>query len=251
MDDEAEKPKVQLPIILLLPNLITVAAICAGLSALRFAFQGNFEIAVQLILVASVLDALDGRVARMLKSESALGAELDSLADFLDFGVAPGMMIYIWAFQDMHDVGWIAAVVYVLCCVMRLARFNVGNKSEMSADAKRFFVGVPAPAGAFLAMLPLFVTFMLKQGPVIPGGLIAIYVIGVGLLMISRIPTWSMKSVTISREHTKFFLIGFVAVIAALLSYPWATLVALDLAYFAGVFWSWRAARRAKRKNGV
>ena len=100
-------------------------------------------------------------------------------------------------------------------------------------------------------MLPLFVTFMLKQGPVIPGGLIAIYVIGVGLLMISRIPTWSLKSVTISREHTKFFLIGFVAVIAALLSYPWATLVALDLAYFAGIFWSWRAARRAKRKNGV
>ena len=251
MDDEADKPKVQLPIILLLPNLITVAAICAGLSALRFAFQGNFEIAVQLILVASVLDGLDGRLARMLKSESALGAELDSLADFLDFGVAPGLMIYIWAFQDMRDVGWIAAVVYVLCCVMRLARFNVGNKSEMSADAKRFFVGVPAPAGAFLAMLPLFVTFMLKQGPVIPGGVIAVYVICVGLLMISRIPTWSLKSVTISREHTKFFLIGFVAVIAALLSYPWATLVTLDLAYFAGIFWSWRAARRAKRKHGV
>ncbi len=251
MDDEAEKPKVQLPIILLLPNLITVAAICAGLSSLRFAFQGNFEIAVQLILVASVLDGLDGRLARMLKSESALGAELDSLADFLDFGVAPGLMIYIWAFQDMRDVGWIAAVVYVLCCVMRLARFNVGNKSEMSADAKRFFVGVPAPAGAFLAMLPLFVTFMLKQGPVIPGGVIAVYVICVGLLMISRIPTWSLKSVTISREHTKFFLIGFVAVIAALLSYPWATLVTLDLAYFAGIFWSWRAARRAKRKHGV
>lgn len=244
MTGQRQKRRVELPISSMLPNLMTVAAICAGLSAIRFAVELRFVVAVQLILVASVLDGLDGRVARMLKSESAIGAELDSLADFLNFGVAPGIMIYIWAFADLRSGGWIAVVIYAVCCVMRLARFNVGNKAGPDDAAKRFFTGVPAPAGAMLAMLPMFLSFTWSRSPLMPDYAIAIYMVGVGLLMISRIPTWSMKSLTIYRENARLFLVGFVAVLAALLSYPWISLAAIDLAYLVGMFWSWRVAKR-------
>ena len=244
---QGPRKKTELPIILLLPNLMTIAAICAGLSSIRFALHGYFEISVQLILAASILDGLDGRVARILKSESALGAELDSLADFLNFGVAPGLLMYLWAFQDMRDEGWIAVVIYAVCCVLRLARFNVGNKAEAAAPPKRFFVGVPAPAGAFLVMMPLFMAFGARHVPVMPGQLVELYVIGVGLLMISRIPTWSMKSLTIYRENARLFVVGFVAILAALLSFPWFTMVALDLVYLAAIPWSWRVERAQRR----
>lgn len=243
MGREPGKRRVELPIIALLPNLATVGAICAGLTAIRFAFQQEFVVAVQLVIAAGVLDGLDGRLARMLKSESPLGAELDSLADFLNFGVAPGLTLYIWAFPAMRNAGWIAVVIYGLCCMMRLARFNVDTKSAEDGPPKRFFKGVPAPAGALLAMLPMFVSFIWSKTPILPAPAIALYLIGVGLLMISRIPTWSLKSLTIYRENARPFLIGCVAAIAALLSFPWLALTALDLAYFAGVFWSWRVAK--------
>lgn len=232
------------PLTAMLPNLLTIAAICAGLSAIRFAIEHKYVIAVQLILIASVLDGLDGRLARMLKSESPLGAELDSLADFLNFGVAPGILIYVWAFADLHNEGWIAVVIYAVCGVMRLARFNVGIKSEVQDEAaKRFFTGVPAPAGALLAMLPMFASFTWSDTPLWPAWAIAVYLVAVGMLMISRIPTWSLKSAGIYRENARLFLVGFVAVLAALLSFPWITLTVLDFAYLAGMLWSWRVAK--------
>jgi len=244
MTGQRQKRGVELPISSMLPNLMTIAAICAGLSAIRFAVELRFVVSVQLILVASVLDGLDGRVARMLKSESAIGAELDSLADFLNFGVAPGIMIYVWAFADLRNGGWIAVVIYAVCCVMRLARFNVGNKAGPDESSKRFFTGVPAPAGALLAMLPMFLSFTWSRAPMVPEYAIAIYLVGVGLLMISRVPTWSLKSLTIYRENARLFLVGFVAVLAALLSYPWISLAAIDLAYLLGMFWSWWVAKK-------
>lgn len=244
--DKREKPgkrRVVLSLSTMLPNLVTVAAICAGLSAIRFALLQEYTIAVQLIVVAGVLDGLDGRLARMLKSESPLGAELDSLADFLNFGVAPGILIYAWGFSNLRDEGWIAVVIYVVCCVMRLARFNVGIKADPGGPPKRFFTGVPAPAGALLAMLPMFVSFTWSREPLMPEPLIALYIVGVGLLMISRIPTWSLKSLTIYRENARLFLVGFVAVLAALLSFPWISLAVLDLVYLLGMVWSWRVAK--------
>lgn len=245
MDDQPQKRRL-VPLTTLLPNLLTVAAICAGLSAIRFAIEHRYVVSVQLILIASVLDGLDGRLARMLKSESPLGAELDSLADFLNFGVAPGILIYVWAFADLNNEGWIAVVIYAVCCVMRLARFNVGIKSDVQDEtAKRFFTGVPAPAGALLAMLPMFASFTWTREPTLPAYAIALYVVAVGMLMISRIPTWSLKSIAIYRENARLFLVGFVAVLAALLSFPWITLTALDLAYLAAMLWSWRVARSA------
>ncbi len=241
----------ELPLSHLLPNLMTVAAIVAGLTAIRFGLHGHFVLAVQLIIVAGVLDGLDGRLARLLRSESALGAELDSLADFLNFGVAPALVLYMWGFQAISDQGWIAAVVYAVCCVLRLARFNVGNKAQPGESSKRFFTGVPAPAGALLALLPMFVAFAVGSGPtVLLGEVAALWLVVVGLLMISRVPTFSMKSATIHRENIRLFLIASVVVVTLLLSFPWITLAVLDGAYFLAIFWSWRVGRRAAVRQG-
>jgi CDP-diacylglycerol--serine O-phosphatidyltransferase len=165
MNERRSKRRVELPLTSLLPNLVTVAAICAGLTAIRFSLQHNYVVAVQLIIVAAVFDGLDGRLARMLKSETPLGAELDSLADFLNFGVAPGILLYVWAFAELRDEGWVAVVIYAVCCVLRLARFNVDSKAATEGAEKRFFTGVPAPAGAFLALLPIFASFTWSQEP--------------------------------------------------------------------------------------
>ena len=236
--------KVELPIIQLIPNLMTIAAICAGLTAIRFAFQDDFTTAILLILIAAVLDGLDGRIARLLKSESEFGAELDSLADFVNFGVAPGFLIYVWALQDMRSAGWISVLIFAVCSVIRLARFNVGNKSDNIVEDQRFFVGVPAPAGAMLILLPMFIAFRWPEAPQIPSGVIATYIVIVGYLMISRIPTWSVKAMTIYGDNVKFLLLGFVGLISALLTYPWITLVILDIVYLLSIIWAWRASKK-------
>jgi CDP-diacylglycerol--serine O-phosphatidyltransferase len=223
------KPKV-FPIVNLLPNLLTITAICAGLTAIRFGFQGDFERAVQLVLLAGVLDGIDGRLARLMSSQSPVGAELDSLADFLNFGVAPGLIVYTWALQDFSGAGWIAVLGYSICCVMRLARFNVSSRedTEKSSD---FFVGVPSPAGAILAMLPMYVSFLFSDMALTPPAFIAAYLLAIGLLMISRIPTYSFKNASVSGKNAKFWVLGAVLLVAALLTYLWATLLLISCAY--------------------
>jgi CDP-diacylglycerol--serine O-phosphatidyltransferase len=233
----------ELPIVQLLPNLVTVGAICAGLTAIRYAAAGNFTVAVQLVLLAAVLDGLDGSLARLLKSASALGAELDSLADFLNFGIAPALLMYFWAFKDMGNLGWIAVVIYALCCVLRLARFNVGTKASENDKPARHFEGVPSPAGALLVLLPLFIDRALPGAPAIPDAVVALYMLGVGLLMISRLPTWSLKSLTIRRENVRYLYVGFVCFLAALISFPWVTLMMMDLLYLLSLLWALRQAR--------
>ncbi len=232
--------KPELPVIALLPNAVTLAAICAGLTAIRFGFQGDYERAVLLILLAGFLDAVDGRLARLLRAESKTGAELDSLADFLNFGVAAPLLLYLFALSDIRSAGWIAVLFFAICCVIRLARFNVQNKSDISDGDHRYFVGVPAPAGALLALLPMFVSFLVSDAPMFPPEVAAIWLVVVGLAMISRVPTYSFKMMTISRANVPFFLLGAMLLLAALLTYVWATLVVLDLLYIAGVFWAWR-----------
>lgn len=227
-------------IIHLLPNLVTISAICAGLTAIRFGYQGEFETAVQLILVACILDGLDGRLARLLKCPSLLGAELDSLADFLNFGVAPVLIIYSWGFAEGRSIGWIAVLAYTVCCVLRLARFNVDNQPDDAKSNDRF-IGVPSPAGAILVMLPMFVSFLFSEFPLAPPTWIAGYMFAIGFLMISRVPTYAFKNVTIDRANAKFLLLGAVLLTAALLTYLWATLVVLTLAYIASVAWALRA----------
>jgi CDP-diacylglycerol---serine O-phosphatidyltransferase len=239
-----ERLKSEVPLLQLLPNILTITAICAGLSAIRFGLEGDFSLAAQLILAACVLDAIDGRLARALSCDSEMGAELDSLADFLNFGVAPPLLVYFWALLDLRSMGWICVLVFAVCCVLRLARFNVGHKSETSGTDDAYFVGVPAPAGAMLVLLPMFLSFAFVGAPILHPVGISIYMVIVGLLMISRIPVWSFKRTTISGRNVKAFLVGFAFIGAAVLTFAWITLVVLCLGYILVVVWALVAKRR-------
>ena len=234
----------------LLPNLLTISAICAGLTAIRFGYEHNFEMAVRLVLAACVLDGLDGRLARLMNSSTPVGAELDSLADFVNFGVAPVLILHSWALQDLRSTGWIAVLFYAICCVLRLARFNVSSRADNDKASGEFFVGVPSPAGAILVMLPMVFSFAVADFPLMPPIVVACHICLIGLLMISRIPTYSFKNMVIDRADAKYFLLGASVLAAALLTYIWATLTLLTLAYISCLAWAYRTSRNAKNTKG-
>nr|WP_249200552.1 phosphatidylcholine/phosphatidylserine synthase [Thetidibacter halocola] len=221
----------------LLPNLLTVLAICAGLSAIRFASAGNYVLAVQLVLIACVLDMLDGRLARALGVDGTLGAELDSLADFLNFGVAPPLILYFWALGETRSLGWLAVLFYTICCVLRLARFNMQVHGNGGAAPAEHFTGLPSPGGAMIVLLPMFVSFALLERPTAPVGIVVTTLVIVGTLMISRIPVPSFKTIRIRRENAGFFLLAGALLGAAVLTFAWITLVALTLTYLGLVAW--------------
>ena len=231
-----ERAAEKLTLVQLLPNMLTVLAICAGLTAIRFGLQGSYEFAVQLIMVAAVLDGLDGRLARALKSESGMGAELDSLADFMNFGVAPALLLYTWALEDSRNFGWLAVLAYAVCAVVRLARFNVMRKSEDKAHDNAYFTGVPSPAGAMLVLLPMYLSFAFGSGPFLPDLVIAGWMVLTGFSMISRVPTWSFKTTRIPRRNVKYLLLGVALAIAAVATYAWITLAVFCAVYVAAVF---------------
>lgn len=239
MAGSGEKKEKEFALFQLLPNVLTITAICAGLSSIRFGVQGNFTLAVQLVMVACVLDGLDGRIARLLGSDSKMGAELDSLADFLNFGVAPPLIIYFWGLQDIPGTAWISVLIFSVCCVIRLARFNVGSKSEETVQDGAYFEGVPSPAGALLVMLPMYLSFAFTEAPLLPGLAICGYMIFIGLLMISHIPTWSFKTTKISRGKVRYFLVGVAFAAAAILSFAWLSLIVLCLCYMVTLIWAW------------
>jgi CDP-diacylglycerol--serine O-phosphatidyltransferase len=248
MSDPGHKPRSELHLVQLLPNLLTISAMCAGLTGIRFAVNGQFQGAVALILLAAVLDGLDGRLARLLRSESEMGAELDSLVDFVNFGVAPGLTIYLWGLQSG---GWIATLIYASCCLLRLARFNIGNRPSADKTSATNFTGVPSPAGAMLAMLPMYVAFMWPDAAKLPPPLLALYMALIGALMISRVPTPSFKRVTVYAENVRYVFVAFVALVAALLSYPWQTMVVVDLTYAVVVVVSvWQSRKSRKSRSG-
>lgn len=214
----------------LLPNLVTLLAVCAGMTGIRFAFQGEFEWAVRMVLIAAVLDGLDGRLARLMRSQSPIGAELDSLSDFLNFGVAPALILYFWSLHEIGGIGWITCLCFALCCVLRLARFNAEAKSGLGGSGA-YFTGIPSPAGAVLALMPMVLSFIATVPDIFPPTLTALYVVLVGLAMISRMPTFSFKNVRVSRINAPFVLLGVVLLGAALLIYPWETLAVLSALY--------------------
>lgn len=229
----------------LLPNLLTISAICAGLTAIRFGYEGNYEMAVRLILAACVLDGLDGRLARMMNCSSAIGAELDSLADFLNFGVAPVLVLHSWCLQDSR-AGWLAVLTYSVCCVLRLARFNVSNRQDVEDTEQDFFVGVPSPAGAVLVIFPMVISFSFTDLPPAPAVLVSGYICIVGLLMIGRFPTYSFKNFSVGHENTKYYLLGAVLLVAALLTYLWTTLALLTFLYVGCLIWGFVSLRKRK-----
>lgn len=225
----------ELLLLKLLPNIVSILALCAGLTAIRFAISDNFGMAVLMIGTAAALDGLDGRLARMLQSESAIGAELDSLCDFVNFGVTPAIVLYLWGLRPETSLGWIAVLVYAVCCMLRLARFNVGAKGVGDAAEKTSFIGVPSPAGALVALMPMYVVFALDNAFVMPPVLIAGWMIAVGALMISRVRTPSLKRITIAADYARYVLVGSVVLVAALLTYPWVTLTVLTGAYLGAI----------------
>lgn len=219
----------------LLPNFVSILALCAGLTAIRFAIADNFGMAVLLIGTAAALDGLDGRLARMLQSESAIGAELDSLCDFVNFGVTPALVLYLWGLTAEMGLGWIAVLVYAVCCMLRLARFNVGNRIVGEAAEKTSFIGVPSPAGAMVVLTPIYVVFALNDAFAMPPLLVALWMLGVGALMISRVRTPSLKRITIAADYARYALVGSVVLVAALLTYPWVTLTVLSGTYLTAI----------------
>jgi len=241
-----------IPVRTLLPNLITLLALCAGLTAIRMAIESRLELALGAIVLAAALDGIDGRIARLLKGTSRFGAELDSLADFVNFGVAPSLVLYFWSLHDLRSVGWIAALVFAICAALRLARFNVMiDEPDRPAWAANFFTGIPAPAGAITVLLPIYLSFL-----GLPDGLVTVwfsfaYTLAIALLMVSRLPVFSGKRVG-KRVPPEMVLPVFVAVVlfvALLISYPWIVLSVGTLFYLACLPVGYCAFRAYERRD--
>ncbi len=238
----------RVPLRLIIPNMVTLLALCSGLTAVRMAFEGRWEFAVGAVLVAAVLDGLDGRVARMMKGTSRFGAELDSLSDFVNFGVTPALMLYLWILKDAGNMGWIAGLIFAISAALRLARFNVAlDDPNKPAWASRFFTGVPAPAGALTVLLPLYLDFLgLFPHWFADSAFVAAYTIGVAFLLISRLPTYSGKTLG-TRVRRDFVLPLFLVaglVVALTVSYPFRMLAGGAVLYLLTIPLSWRAHRK-------
>jgi CDP-diacylglycerol--serine O-phosphatidyltransferase len=227
------------PLRIILPNLVTLLALCIGLTSIRFAVEGQFEMAVIAVIVAAILDGLDGRLARALRGTSRFGAELDSLADFVDFGVAPGLILYFWSLHQIKSLGWFTALVFAIACALRLARFNVTNDTpDRPAWQVRFFTGMPAPAGAIVGLLPLYLNLSVLTVPnsyALAPFEIA-YVLFVAFLMASPIPHFSGKRIgRVPRDFVIAVLFGVAVAVLLLATYPMEMLAFLSLAYLATI----------------
>lgn len=239
-----------LPVNSLIPNVLTVLALCAGMTSIRFALQERYELAVIAIVVAAVLDGLDGRVARLLKGATKFGAEMDSLSDFICFGVAPALLVFLWSTHELGGFGWMASLAFGTCCALRLARFNTAlDDPDRPAWAGKFFTGVAAPAGAGFAMLPLAVSFQAGDVVRVPQ-LMSIWLLAVALLMVSRIPTYSFKGLRVRREQVLPVLVVVGIVAAMLVSYPWFVLSTIGFAYLASIPFAVARYRRYERSAG-
>jgi len=232
-----ERPKrKRLSLNVMIPNMLTLLALSSGLTAIRFAYEGRFEHAALAILAAAILDALDGRIARLLKGTSKFGAELDSLSDILSFGVAPPMMLYFWSLENAGRFGWILVVLFTVSCALRLARFNTAAEDpDPPAWASTFFSGVPAPAAAGLVLLPMIISFNLFEDFVRRPEVVAVFMVVVAALMVSSIPTYSFKKVKLSPRLVLPLMVAVGLVIASMLSAPWVTLSALLGAYIVSI----------------
>ncbi len=238
-----------IPVRILLPNLVTLLALCVGLTGIRLAFEGKLELALYAIVFAAALDGVDGRLARLIKGQSKFGAELDSLADFMNFGCAPALFLYLWGLHHLGNVGWIAAMVFAICAALRLARFNVMiDDPNKPAWAGNFFTGVPAPAGALVVLLPIYLNLLGWFHA--PATLTLVYTVAIAALMVSRIPVFSGKKVgkRVSPEIVLPIFVVIVIFLALLISYPWEVLSIGTLLYLAALPLGWLSYRDYERK---
>ena len=223
----------EVPIRVLIPNIFTLVGLCAGLTAIRMGIEHRWDMAVAALVFAAFLDGIDGHVARLLKASTRFGAELDSLADFVNFGVAPAIILFAWSLEDLKSLGWIAVLVFAVCSALRLARFNASlSQTDQPVWKKSYFVGVPAPAGAIIVLLPIYAQDLGIHWPTLTP-LVLLYTIAVALLMVSNVPTFSIKMVgqRIHREYVPPLFVLAALFIALLLTYPAHTLFGGSLLY--------------------
>jgi len=232
----------------MIPNILTLLALAAGLTAIRYGLHDRWEHAMLAIVAAVILDGLDGRIARLLKGASKFGAELDSLSDFVCFGVAPSMMLYLWSMQSTGRLGWALVMLFTICCGLRLARFNVAAEDhDAPAWKSRFFTGVPAPGGAGLVLLPLILSFQLGDGFFRQPWVVGAFLLVVAGLMVSTIPTYSFKKLKIGRRWILPTMLITGAVAVFLLNAPWLALTAIGVAYIVSIPISIRDHRRLEK----
>ncbi|MBP2235052.1 CDP-diacylglycerol--serine O-phosphatidyltransferase [Sinorhizobium kostiense] len=247
-NDKARGPRLrEIPLRLMIPNLITVLAICAGLSGIRLAFENRFELAVAMVLLAAFLDGIDGRVARLLKATSSFGGQMDSLADIINFGVAPALVLYVFLLDQARSIGWIAALIYAIAAGLRLARFNVMAERPVKASwQSEYFVGVPAPAGAMLVLLPVYIGLLGLAPDRIFALIAAAYTVLIAFLLVSRLPVWSGKSENsrVRRDLVLPAILLVVLYVATLMTYTWETMVVTALAYLISLPFGARAWQR-------
>jgi CDP-diacylglycerol---serine O-phosphatidyltransferase len=238
------RPITSLSLNRMIPNILTLLALCAGMTAIRLALADKFEAATGAIIIAGVLDGIDGRIARLLKGTSPFGAQLDSLSDFVSFGVAPAVLLYIWTMAQLQAIGWAVVLLFGVCCALRLARFNTQIGAELPPYAYNFFTGVPAPAGAGLVMIPMFCAFdfgdRFFRSPYLSGVVLAV-------VMVSRVPTFSFKRFRVPGEWVLPMLLVIGALAAFLTTEPWGTLLAIGALYIASIPVSIRSYRRLRR----
>lgn len=246
------RPVRGLPLRAVAPNVVTALALCSGLTAIRFALSADWQLAVALILLAGVLDGLDGRIARMVRGESRFGAELDSLSDAISFGVSPALILYLWSLHTLPRLGWLCALVFAVFCALRLARFNAAiDLAEQPHKSAGFLTGVPAPAGAGLAMLPLYLWFLTGWAPLRSSLVVAPWVALIATLMISSLATYSWRSIRL-RRTIRFEAIALLVLVgAAFASAPWHTLSVVSVAYLASIPFSVQSYARIKRPRAT
>jgi CDP-diacylglycerol--serine O-phosphatidyltransferase len=233
----------------LLPNILTIAGVCLGISSIKFSIDGNFSLAVTLILLAAILDALDGRIARLIKGTSEFGKELDSLTDFVSFGIAPVFILYFWELKNYGKFGWAITLIYSVCCVLRLARFNLTKIEETQEWKNNFFEGVPSPAGGLLILMPLIYELTDLNLIIDIKNLTPYLTILIAILLVSKIPTLALKKITISPKATVFLLLGIGVVFIALLFYTLETLLIFGIVYLISIPVSIIAYRSQIKKN--
>ena len=238
---------------MILPNAITLIGVCIGLSSIKFALDGKFTLAVIAILFAGLMDALDGRIARLIKGTSKMGKELDSLGDVISFGVAPAFIMYFWNLQYLDKLGWFVCLIYVVCVALRLARFNI-NSAEEPSWKDNFFEGIPSPAGGIIVLMPLILSFSgfgeiffkINYDVIVP-----IFFIIISILLISTIPTYSFKKIVIPRTMTKFLLFGIVLFFGALLIYTFKILALSSLIYLCLIPVSYFHFKKIKKEKNI
>jgi len=219
----------------LLPNILTLAGVCLGISSIKFSIDGNYSLAVTLILFAAILDALDGRIARLIKGTSDFGKELDSLTDFVSFGIAPVFILYFWELYNYGKLGWAITLIYSVCCVLRLARFNLTKIGEKEEWKNNFFEGIPSPAGGLLILMPLIYELTDLNLGIEIKKITPYLTVLIAILLVSKIPTLALKKISISPKATVFLLLGIGIVFIALLFYTLETLLIFGIVYLISI----------------